>query len=109
MFCASFGQDQRTIRKIKSGQALASAKLRPSLLPVQPPGDHQVQHQPEIAFHSNGNSFTDVPQLADGSTHRLFDGWFRGAEQEGARQPYFVDQLAYDPRVQRADVGSNVW
>src|SRR5262245_57409642 len=33
------------------------------LLPMQPPGDHQMQHQPEIFFKAETNALPETPQL----------------------------------------------
>jgi hypothetical protein len=34
---------------------------------MQPPGDHQVKHEPVIAIESDGDAFSDAPKLADGA------------------------------------------
>jgi hypothetical protein len=75
---------------------------------VQPAGNHQVQDQPEIAFHSNRDSLADSPQFAhdpalDGCNWRL-----RGPQQEGARQSHSLDGLSDDSWFECADVGGDI-
>src|SRR6266481_4632393 len=56
VLCTRFGKHERTAGKIESRQTPAARELRSWDLPVQPAGNHQVQHQPEIAFYSNRDS-----------------------------------------------------
>src|SRR5712664_12586 len=70
VLCARFRKRKRAADKIKGCQTLAACQLCSSGLPVQPAGNHQVQHQPEVAFDSNRDSLADSPQLAyDASLH----------------------------------------
>src|SRR5258708_36714023 len=64
---AGFGEDQRAARKIESRKTLPARQLCLRRPPVQTPRNHQVQHQPQIALHSNRDAFADAPQLAHGA------------------------------------------
>jgi hypothetical protein len=75
---------------------------------VQPPGNHQVKHQPEIAFDADSDALTNTAQLQHYST---FSGSNRRAcrsQQKGARNPDVFQRLPRNARFQRADIGRNV-
>jgi hypothetical protein len=60
---------------------------------VQAAGNHQVQHQPEIASYANRDPLTDPPQFAHNAAFDIRKRWLRGAKQKWARQPYVLDRL----------------
>jgi hypothetical protein len=64
---------------------------------VQAAGNHQVQHQPEIALHSDGYSLADLPQFTHNTAFGLRNWWFRGTKQKRICQPYLLDRLRDDP------------
>jgi hypothetical protein len=76
---------------------------------VQPAGNHQVQHQPQVAFHTNRDSLTDSPQLAHDSSLHIGNWWLYGSKQEGARQPNAFDWLPNDPWFECTDISGYVW
>ncbi|MCU1270133.1 MAG: hypothetical protein JWN74_1427 [Acidobacteriaceae bacterium] len=108
MLGAGFSEHERAVRKIKRRQALPSGQLCSSRAPVKTPGNHQVQHQPEIAFDPNANSFADSPQFAHGSTFHVRNWWLSSTQQKGTGQTYLLDRLTYDPCFERTDVRGNV-
>jgi hypothetical protein len=63
---------------------------------VQPAGDHQVQHQPEIAFYSNRDSLPDSPQFAHHAALHIRNGRLRGSKQKRACQSHSLDRLPDD-------------
>src|SRR5438445_10844448 len=63
VFGAGFSKDQRAAGEIESRQAAAAGKLRAWIFPVQAPGNHQMQHEPKIAFDANRDALTDSPQF----------------------------------------------
>jgi len=65
LFRSRFGEHKGTVGKIEGGQTLTASQFRARRLPVQPAGNHQVQHQPEIVFYSNDNALANSTQLAD--------------------------------------------
>ena len=90
---AGFGKHQRASGKIEGCQTLASSQLCLRGLPVQPAGNHQVQHQPEIAFDSNRDALADAPQLSnDLSFHICYRG-LHGAEQKRTGQSHMLDPV----------------
>ena len=108
MLCASFREHEGAIRKIESRQASAPRKLCSSRPPVEAAGDHQVQHQPEIAFYANRNSLADPPQFAHNAAFDIRKQWLRGAKQKRAPQPYVLDRLSQDSWLKRTNVGGDI-
>ena len=76
---------------------------------MQPAGNHQVQHQPEIAFHSDRDSLADSPQLSHHAAFHIRNRRLRGAQQKRTGQSNVLDPLADDSRFKRRDVGSDIW
>ena len=54
----SFGQQQGPFREIEGRQRKLPRKLRPRLLPLEPAGDHQVQHKPQVIFETERDAFS---------------------------------------------------
>ena len=72
------------MRKVEGGQILSPGQLCSWRPPVQPPGNHQVKHQPEIAFDTDGDALADAPQFPH---YVAFRGGNRrpcGSQQKGA-------------------------
>ena len=68
---------------------------------MQPAGNHQVQHQPEIAFHSNRDALADAPQFSHQASLYIRYGRLYGAQQKRARQPHMLDPLPDDAWFER--------
>jgi hypothetical protein len=75
---------------------------------VQPAGNHQVQHQPEIAFHSNRDSLPDSPQFAHNAALHIRNWRLRGSKQKRARQSHALDRLPDDAWFERTDVCGDI-
>src|SRR5207249_5774946 len=108
MLCAGFCKHERAVGKIESCQAVASRQSRTARPPVQATGNHQVQHKPKIALHSNGNSLADRSQVAHNVAFHIGERWLYRTKQEGAGQPYVLDRLRHDPCFKRADISGNI-
>ena len=75
---------------------------------MQAPGNHQVKHQPEIAFHANGDALANSSQFLNRATFHIGKRWSNGAENKRARDPYALQHLINDPRFKRIDVSKDV-
>src|SRR5579871_4799681 len=62
---ACFGDGQGAGIEVEGTQGAPSIGGGAALLPVQTPGNHQVEDQPEIVVEADGNPFTDAPQTND--------------------------------------------
>src|SRR5712664_1604940 len=96
VLCTGFGKHERTAGKIESRQTPAARELRSWDLPVQPAGNHQVQHQPEIAFYSNRDSLADAPQFAHDAALHMCKWWLCGPQQKRTGQAHSLDRLRDD-------------
>ena len=52
-----FGQGQAAAGEIEGGEGLFAGQLGTRRPPMQAPGDHQVQDEPELALQADGNAF----------------------------------------------------
>src|SRR5438067_8688893 len=104
----SFRQHQRAVWKIESGKLIASRQLGSDGTPMQPSGDHQVKHQPQIVFHTNCDALADAPQLAHLASFNASERRLYRAQQEGVCQPYMFDGFTDDASLQRDHVRGDV-
>ena len=75
---------------------------------MQPSGDHQVEHQPEIAFDADCNALPNAAQFANRAALNARKWRIDGAQQEDGCQPNPLERLAEDARFERSDVGGDV-
>jgi hypothetical protein len=75
---------------------------------VQPAGNHQVQHQPEIATYTDGDTLADPPQFAHGTALYICNWRLHGSNQKSARQSNVLDRLSHDAGFKCADVGGDI-
>ena len=60
---ASLGHRQGAMLKVERRKSSLARQLRSHLLPVQPPGDHQVQHRPQVVLKPDRNPLAHPAQL----------------------------------------------
>src|SRR5438552_19202570 len=101
VLCAGFGQNERAVGKIEGCQTVAARQLCPWQPPVQPACNHQVQHQPKIAFYSNRDALADSPQFADDATLDTSNWWLCGSKQKRTRKLHSNERLRDDTRPKR--------
>ncbi len=65
---AGLGEDQGAVGKIEGGETLAASELGRRRSPVEPTGDHEVEHQPKIVVQADGDAFADAAEGSDGAT-----------------------------------------
>ena len=53
------------LEKVEGGEGVAAGEFGLSGLPVQAAGDHEVQHQPEVAFDADGDALADAADADD--------------------------------------------
>ena len=68
---------------------------------MQTARNHQVQHQPEIAFQANRDSLADPPQFAHAAALHTRKWRLYGPKQKRARQPHPLDRLPNDPKLRQ--------
>ena len=65
-------------------------------LPAQASGDHQVQHQEELALEADHDALAQPPEARDPPADEAREGRLDGAQQERAGQPDRLQRLAQD-------------
>src|SRR5882724_8139391 len=123
----SFRPRQRPARKFKRRQILPSTKFQtlytrfsaslscelfigPAFfpMPVQAPGNHQMQHQPNPALHSNTNPLPQPPQLHNFLPLHTRHRRFHGPQQERTHNSQALQSRPDNPPLQRLDINRNV-
>ena len=105
---AGLRERERSRREIESRQVLAPLEGRVGRLPMQAAGDHQVQHQPEVAIQADGDALSHSPQFAHGSSRGFREGGRGGSKKKRAGQPDAFERQAHHARFQRCDVSRDV-
>src|SRR5207237_2158948 len=106
--CAGFSEHERSFGKIERRQILTSCEFCVWRSPMQSPRDHQVQHQPEIAFESERDPLTDSPQFPHYAAFDACNRRLRSSKEKGASQSHSLESLAHNQRLQRSDVSNDV-
>ena len=75
---------------------------------MQAAGNHQVQHQPEIAFDTNRDALADASQFSnDPSFHTCYRG-LHGAQQKRTGQPHLLERVSDDACFKGTDVSRDI-
>ena len=75
------------VSKTKEASAARFAALRPGGEPMQPPGDHQVQHQPVIALEPERDALAHAPNDDDAAAVQGIERRIERAQQERMGDP----------------------
>src|SRR5260370_976379 len=68
---ACFSPEQSSIDEIEGSQTAWRRKLGITFFPVQAPGNHQMQHQPNVVVEADANSLAKSAQTDDGLALRV--------------------------------------
>src|SRR5437899_815948 len=99
------GEHERSGSKIDSREAAAPREPCALRLPMEAACDHQVQHEPEIPFYPNRDTFADSPEFADDFCFNRPNGRLHRAKQKRAGQAHSFEWLAFE----RSDVCGDIW
>jgi len=66
MLRAGLGEPQPSAIELEHREQISPARFGRRRIPVQPAGNHEMQHQPQIAGDSDRDPLADPPNLADG-------------------------------------------
>jgi len=75
---------------------------------VQPPGDHQVEHEKEIALELENDAFPYPPEPDNPSSFDLPQRRLDRTNQERARDAHGLEAPADDSRLERLEVRDDV-
>src|ERR1700752_4580340 len=104
MLAAGLSQHQRSGREVECSEVSPPVQLRPHWPPVQPPRDHQMQYQPEIALHADCDALADATQALDYAAFYACQGRIHAAQQKGTANSHPLELLPYDASLQRFQV-----
>jgi hypothetical protein len=65
LLCPGFRQSQLPVLNSNTADIATFSSLAALVVPVQPAGNHQVQHEPQISFEAEADPFTKSAQLDD--------------------------------------------
>src|SRR6185295_20388395 len=78
--------------------------LGAALLPVQPAGDHQMEHREQLALEAEDDALAETPEAHDPAPGEAGEGRLDGAQQEGTAEPDRLQRLPLEARPQRLQV-----
>ena len=96
MLRARLGEEEAAVREVEGRQRVLGRELDAGGLPVEPPGDHQVQHQPQLVVQPQGDPLADAADLPDGLAARRIERRIEGPDEERAVDPDPLETLADD-------------
>jgi len=79
---------ERARQEIESRQILPAPERGMRGFPMQPPGDRQMQHQPQVAFQPDHDALSHPPQLAHRPSLGVRKRRRRGPKKRRAGQPH---------------------
>src|ERR1019366_1401725 len=100
---AGLSQHQRTVVKVEGCQPIAAGKLGLRRLPMQAAGNHEVEHQPQVAVDADGDALADATEGPDGAPFHASQWWIGGAQQKHRANAHVFERLAEDARFERGD------
>ena len=106
---ARLGEQQRAGGKIERRQADPAGNLRPRLPPLEPPRDHQVQHQKKFPLQPDHDPLAQPAEAHHPLALGVAEGRIHRPQQERAQQAHLLQRLPLDARPQvfqvKRDVG----
>ena len=105
---ARFSQREHSTAEFKGRQATCLRCFGAVLVPVQPPGNHQVQNEPQIAFDTDTDAFTEPPQPSDFLAFHTREWRHGGAQQKRTRDSNALQPGALNSLLESFDVNSDV-
>src|SRR5688500_11032093 len=76
--------------------------------PVQPPGDHQVQDEEEIALQADDDAFSEAGQRQYLLAYHLADRWHCGAKQERIEELNLLQPRAADQPLEAFQIDGDI-
>ena len=105
---ARLGQGQGARGEVEGGEPDLPRQPRARALPVQAAGDHQVQHQEEIAVERDDDALAEARDPDHVAPTGVGERRVDGAEHERAGQAHALEPGPADARVERFDVDGDV-
>jgi hypothetical protein len=98
------GERQSPVLELEDRQRAAPLLRRP----LKTPGDHEVQHQEELAFECEHDSFAQSSQTGDRATFNRGNGRDCGAQEKGTGDAQGEQAAADDAAVEAVEVRGEI-
>src|SRR5262249_4503203 len=95
--CACFSQRERAMIEVEGSERSPAVWDYAFLAPVQPPGDHQMQDQPEVIVKSDGDSLPNAAQAGDAMFENCCQRRIGRAQQGWSRRQDLLKDVAENP------------
>src|SRR5262249_36947095 len=107
---ARLGEEQRAVREVERGEQHLGTHTRLSawLAPAQPPRDHQVQDQEQIAIEFEDDPLPDPPDAADQLATNRLEWRIDRSQDEGTEEIDARETMPDDMAGQRLEIDDNV-
>src|SRR5437773_376300 len=100
LFRSRFRQNQRPGWEIERGESKFSGNFREWRFPLESPGDHQMNHEKQIAIEFPDDLLTQSRESAHGSSINGRDRRGDGSHHKWTSQAYLFEWLTQNPRFQ---------
>ncbi len=102
------GQRQHAVREFEAGEGDSLGARRAGIEPVQAPGDHEVQDEPEAAVEPDRDPLAEPAHVTDRASLGRADRGQRRAQQERRDQHDAPEWLADEAHRERLHVHRHV-
>src|SRR5207247_6098075 len=76
------GEKQAALGEVERGESVAPGQVCVGRLPVQPPGDHQMNDRREVVLEPDDDALAEAPEFQDASSLELRELHPRRAQDE---------------------------
>ncbi len=105
---ACLGQHQAALGEVERGEPEAADEHRARRPPVQPAGDHQMEHDEQLVVEADDDALAEARQPAHGPATKGGDRRVDGAQHEGVSEPDILQRPTRQAALQRLDIGGDV-
>src|SRR5713101_8870291 len=101
-------KDERAVRKVEGGERDPAGKLRAFPGPAQPPRDHEMKHEEQLAFERDHYPLAEPAHAGDLRALGGGDRRRHAAQHEGIEEPHALERLPDETRFEVVDVDGDV-
>src|SRR3970040_491691 len=109
MLGAGLRELERAGAEVEGGQSAPLGERRSCVLPVEPPRDHEVEHEEQLAVQLDHDPFSQAREAGDRPTFDGREWWFDRPEEERARNPDVLQPRAQDAWLERHASWARGW
>src|ERR1051326_5555244 len=105
---AGFSECERAAREGESCEGAGAVRHNAPLAPVQPPGDHEMDDEPEIVVETNGDALADAAKRGHAMSKNRRQRRVRGAQKRWPGREDLFEHLAEDAALQSFNVNDDI-